>query len=898
MPSPHLTRRTMLSTAAAAAAAGTTTTALSPPAGANETAPSALPLGTVRLRPGRFHDNQARTLAYLRDIDVDRLLYSFRANHGLPTEGAEPCGGWEAPDFEFRSHSQGHFLTAWSHAWAVLGDTACRDKAERMVAGLAACQAADADFNDGYLSGFPESDFDTVETGRRQGVPYYCVHKTLQGLLDVWRLIGSAQARDVLFALAGWVDWRTGRLSREQMQTALGIEFGGMNDVLTELHFRTGDDRWLTTARRFDHDAVFEPLREGRDELAGLHANTQIPKIVGAAKEHRATGDASYRDIAENFWRLTTGAHTYVIGGNSRGEFFQTQHMIAGNLADDSCEACNTYNMLKLAREMWSQNPDRAELFDYCEGALYNHLLGQQHPGSEHGHVCYFTSLRAGGRRGERGPAVGGGSYSTDYGTFWCCQATALETNTGLADAVYAADGTVLTVNLYIPSEIDWAEQGVRVVQETAFPVSDTTVLTVEGSGRWTMRLRVPGWCDDAAIAVNGQPQNVGGAPGSYASLTREWSPGDTVEVRLPMRLSMRAANDDANTSAVLYGPVVLCGDYGDTEISEAPTLDPATIARVDDRSLAFTAEASGATVRLIPFYDAHDLNYVVYWDASGRDGGSEPRYRLRNEASGLVLGVQDMSTADGAPVLQWDDSHTPDHWWHAEPSEDALKLRNFHSRKVLGIQDASSADGARALQWSDTGTPDHLWSIVDDGAGSHRIVNGNSDKPLGLLDGSTARGAVAVQDADDGSPDNSWRLVPDGTLLLRNVHSGLFLSVDGASLGNGALAVQAENDGAQAHLWTAVPDGDDLKIRNVHSGKVLGVENESTEAGAAVLQWEDNGTDDHLWSLLHSGDGTYRLRCRNGGKVLSVDDSSTDAGTPLVTWNDDGNESTLWRLA
>src|SRR4051812_2845202 len=138
-------------------------------------AATAFPLGQVQLAAGRWQDNMNRTLAYLRFIDVDRLLYNHRKNHGLSTQGAEQCYGWEAPDFEFRTHSQGHFLSAWAQAYVVTGEAVFKTRADYMVAELAKCQAAPTAFHTGYLSGFPESDFDTVETGQRKGVPYYCI---------------------------------------------------------------------------------------------------------------------------------------------------------------------------------------------------------------------------------------------------------------------------------------------------------------------------------------------------------------------------------------------------------------------------------------------------------------------------------------------------------------------------------------------------------------------------------------------------------------------------------------------------------------------------------------------------------------------------------------------------
>ncbi|MGW3466340.1 beta-L-arabinofuranosidase domain-containing protein, partial [Streptomyces olivaceoviridis] len=320
--------------------------------------------GQVRLTASRWLDNQDRTAAYLRFVDVDRLLYNFRANHRLSTGGASATGGWDAPTFPFRTHVQGHFLTAWAQLYAVTGDTVARDKALYMVAELAKCQANNraAGFGAGYLSGYPESDFTALEAGtlRNGNVPYYTVHKTMSGLLDVWRHLGSIQARDVLLALAGWVDARTGRLTTAQMQAVLGTEFGGMNAVLADLYQQTGDARWLTVAQRFDHAAVFDPLAANQDALAGLHANTQVPKWIGAVRAYKATGVTRYRDIATNAWNHCVGSHTYAIGGNSQAEHFRAPNAIAAYLADDTCESCNTVNMLTLTRELFTLTPDGA----------------------------------------------------------------------------------------------------------------------------------------------------------------------------------------------------------------------------------------------------------------------------------------------------------------------------------------------------------------------------------------------------------------------------------------------------------------------------------------------------------------------------------------------------------
>ncbi|KAK6218761.1 T-complex protein 1 subunit eta [Pestalotiopsis sp. IQ-011] len=577
-------------------------------------------ISQVTLNDGRLHENQDRTLSYLKFVDPERMLYVFRNNHGLSTNGASANGGWDAPDFAFRSHVQGHLLSAWSQCYSTLNDTECQDRAVSFVAELLKCQEnnAAAGFNTGYLSGFPESDFDALEAGTLSNgnVPYYVIHKIMQGLLDTWRNIGDSTSETVLLALASWVDNRTSKLSTTQMQAVLQTEFGGMNDVLADLYRQTGDTNWITVAQRFDHAAVFDPLAADEDQFDGLHANTQVPKWIGATREFKATGTTRYYDIARNAWDFTVNQHTYAIGGNSQAEHFHAPNEIAEWLTDDTCEHCNSVNMLKLTRELWTLSPD-ADYFDFYERSLINHVLGAQNQYDSHGPVTYFTPLIAGGHRGV-GPAWGGGTWSTDYDSFWCCQGTGLEVNTKLMDSIYGYDSSSLYINLFTPSTLDWSQKGVTVAQDTTFPVSDTTTITIGGEGTFDVKIRIPSWTSGATITVDGAEQSISADPGSYATVSGSWTSGSQIVVQLPMSLRLVEANDDASLAAVAYGPVILSGNYGSQSVASAPTLALDSVSRTSASGLDFTATADGASVSLGPFYDAQGFNYVVYWNYSG----------------------------------------------------------------------------------------------------------------------------------------------------------------------------------------------------------------------------------------------------------------------------------------
>ncbi len=560
------------------------------------------PLSAVTLLTGPFQANMTRTQAYLTFVDPDRLLHTFRLNYGI-ADTATACSGWEAPTVELRGHSTGHLMSALAQSYANTGDTAFKTKGDYLVSSLAACQAraTAAGFNTGYLSAYPESFFDRLEARTSVWAPYYTQHKIMAGLLDQYLLAGNAQALTVLTNQAAWVKWRMGRLTYTQQQAVLDTEFGGMNEVLTNLYQVTGNADHLTAAQYFDHARMFDPLAADQDQLSGFHANTQIPKMLGAIREYHATGTTRYRDIAANFWDIVTAHHTYVIGGNSNGEYFQTPDSIAGQLSDTTCEVCNSYNMLKLTRQLFFTNPARTDYVDYYERTLWNQMLGEQDPNSAHGFVTYYTPLRAGGIK----------TYSNDYDDFTCDHGTGMETHTKFADSIYYFSGSTLYVNLFIASTLNWSAQGVTVRQDTTFPETASTKLTITGSGTFTIKIRVPGWASGAALTVNGTA--VAATPGGYATITRTWASGDVVNLTLPMSLAFPATPDSPTTKAVTIGPIVLSGAYGTTNLSALPALTPSSVTATST-PLQYTATASTGTVTLLPFYKMHHQRYTVYW--------------------------------------------------------------------------------------------------------------------------------------------------------------------------------------------------------------------------------------------------------------------------------------------
>ena len=579
---------------------------------------AAFPLSAVRLLDSPMRANQARNTNYLMFVDPDRLLHTFRLNYGLPSS-ARPCGGWEAPRSLVRGHCTGHLMSGLALTYANTGNQAAADKGAYLVEQLARCQARDrrAGFHDGYLSAFPETFFDRLEAGLPVWSPYYMIHKIMAGLIDQHELAGNTRALEVAARLGDWVGWRTGRLSYGHMQRILDTEHGGIAESLTNLYRLTWDESYLRTAKRFYHARVFDPLARGQDDLYGLHANTNIPKMTACLRIWEETGDRRYHDIAANFWRIVTDHHAYVIGGTSNWEHWHAPDVIAGQLSNRTCENCCSYNMLKLTRLLHFHQPHRVDLLDYYERTLFNQMLGEQDPRSAHGFNIYYTGLSPAAFK-RQPPFLGTNPdvYSTNYHNFSCDDATGMETQAKFADTVYSRDTRGLFVNLFVPSEVSWAATGVTIRQSTGFPDEPATHLrVVSGSARMAVRIRLPGWLAGPARAwVNGEPLPGPHTPGTWLVIERQWRPGDRVDVSLPMTLALNRTPDEPAVQAVTYGPVVLSGGYGGVESMFMPGLNPGSVTRVPGRRLRFQATANGRPVTLIPIARMQHQHYNVYW--------------------------------------------------------------------------------------------------------------------------------------------------------------------------------------------------------------------------------------------------------------------------------------------
>lgn len=636
-------------------------------------------LQDVQLLDGPFRDAMLRDKAYLLSMDPNRLLYNFRVNYGMSTSNAVPYGGWEAPGVQVRGHIMGHYLSACSLMYASTGDPQLKARIDYLVSELAKCQALAPGngFNAGYLSAFPESYIDLVINNQSVWAPWYTIHKIMAGLLDAYQVAGNAQALVVLTNEANWVKARLDPLSTAQIQTMLGNEFGGMGEVLANLYAATGNTNYLAAAGDFDQNAVFAPLAAQEDQLDPLHVNTQIPKIIAAAREYELTGTPSYDTIATFFWDRVTQYRSFVIGVPGDYEFFFPTNTFPDHISPADAETCNAYNLLKLTRHLFALDPE-ARYMDYYERCLYNDVLASQEP--EHGMMTYFMSLEPGHFK----------TYSTPYDSFWCCVGTGMENHSKYGDTIYFHGTNSLYVNLFIASQLSWPEKGLLLRQNTTYPQSDTSLLTFTCTNPLplTVNLRFPGWAQHGLfLALNGSPLTVTNQPGSYVSMTRTWQTGDQLQVVIPFSLRTEPLPDGTapDTVALFDGPVLLAGalgtynmpasDYalGQGDLLNTPNpLVPAMVCDtngfvantipVAGQPLTFQTENIGEPydVKLIPFYQLHHQRYSVYWNLLTTNAWQQ-QISTRSTADALDTDVVSPgdSASDAAHNVQNSDSHT-----------------------------------------------------------------------------------------------------------------------------------------------------------------------------------------------------------------------------------------------
>lgn len=589
------------------------------------------PLEQVRLLDGPFLDAARTNQQYLNSLPEDRLVHNFRVNAGLPSS-AEPLGGWEDPKCELRGHFTGHFLSATALTYASTGDEAIKAKGDGIVADLAQCQQK---FGNGYISAFPESFFDRLREGNGVWAPFYTLHKIMAGSLDMYTYCHNQQALALAEGMARWIGhWTTG-ISDAHMQRILQTEYGGMNESLFNLSAITGNGGYFFMGGRFEKPAFFDSLAAHRDELKGLHVNTHIPEVIGAARRYELTAEPYYHEVAKYFWDEVVEERSYATGGTSNGErWLSDPGDLSKQLSVSSEECCCGYNMLKLSRHLhqWTADP---RYMDYYERTLFNSRLGTQHP--DNGFKMYYLPLETGYWK----------FFNSRFNSFWCCTGTGAEEFSKFGDSIYFHNDREAFVNLFIASEVRWPEKGLTIRQDTRFPDEEGTALILKASAPVAagINIRIPAWAvDGGSVSLNGKELSAFSSPGSYLKIDRTWADGDRLDVKLPMRLHTEALPGDPTQQAVLCGPLVLAGRLGQDGLTEqmqydvnhgetqlAPNGAPRGTMKADIKSLTdvrtaawvepvpnqpltYRTVGTPSPTTLIPLHRIFGERYGVYW--------------------------------------------------------------------------------------------------------------------------------------------------------------------------------------------------------------------------------------------------------------------------------------------
>ena len=675
-------------------------------------------LQDVKLLSSPFLQAQQTDLHYILALDPDRLSAPFLREAGL-TPKAPSYTNWENTGLD--GHIGGHYLSALSMMYAATGDTAIYHRLNYMLNELHRAQQA---VGTGFIGGTPGSLqlWKEIKAGdiRAGGfslngkwVPLYNIHKTYAGLRDAYLYAHSDLARQMLIDLTDWMIDITSGLSDSQMQDMLRSEHGGLNETFADVAEITGDKKYLELARRFSHKVILDPLIKDEDRLNGMHANTQIPKVIGYKRVAEVSKDdkdwnhaAEWDHAARFFWNTVVNHRSVCIGGNSVREHFHPSDNFTSMLNDvQGPETCNTYNMLRLTKMLYqnsgdvdnSNKPDPGYV-DYYERALYNHILSSQEP--DKGGFVYFTPMRPGHYR----------VYSQPETSMWCCVGSGLENHTKYGEFIYAHRQDTLYVNLFIPSQLNWKEQGVTLTQETLFPDDGKVTLRIDKASKkkLTLMIRIPGWAGsskDYAITINGQKKKYAIRPGvsTYLPIHRKWKKGDVITFNLPMEVSLEQIPDKKDYYAFLYGPIVLAastgtehldGIYADDSrgghiahgkqipLQEVPMVigTPVSIRtslhNLNGNKLAFSYDGNiypaqmGKPLELVPFFRLHNSRYAFYFRQTSEEQfkaiqeematAERKATELANQTVDLIFPGEQQPESDHG--IQYEESETGTH--------------------------------------------------------------------------------------------------------------------------------------------------------------------------------------------------------------------------------------------
>ncbi|WP_223860936.1 glycoside hydrolase family 127 protein [Spirosoma validum] len=700
-------------------------------------------LQEVKLTGGPFKNAQDVDLKYILALKPDKLLAPYLIDAGLPVK-APRYGNWESSGLD--GHIGGHYLSALAMMYASTGNAELKKRLDYMVDQLAHCQAKNGN---GYVGGIPQGKvfWERIHKGDIDGssfglnntwVPLYNIHKLFAGLRDAYEYAGNKQAKQVLVGLGDWFTELIKPLSDEQIQQVLRTEHGGINETFADLYILTKDKKYLETAQRISHRAILNPLIDKQDKLTGLHANTQIPKVIGFEKIATLTGKTDWSEAAMYFWQNVSQTRSVAFGGNSVREHFNPATDFSQVLqSNQGPETCNSFNMLRLSKALFLDKNDVSYL-DFYERSLYNHILSSQHP--EKGGFVYFTPIRPNHYR----------LYSQPETSMWCCVGSGLENHTKYGELIYSHSANDLFVNLFIPSTVNWTAKQIKLTQRTEFPYQNESELVVETPKpqKFSVHIRYPKWAENLHVLVNGKVQPVDGKPASYVAINRTWKQGDKVTVRFKTSTHLEYLPDGSNWAAFVNGPIVLAaktstddlkGLFADDSrmghetkgklypITNAYALvgDPATyLSQIKPiNKLRFSLDS----LTLQPFYEVHDARYQMYFQTFSKEAFNEQKARLKQqEAEALAL---DASTVD--KVNCGEQQPEVDHDYKGEKSDSGYDDERFWRRTrsfiAYQLQNKNRAGKYIDIRALDTIKPEQVSFVINDKPAEVLSANGKT---------------------------------------------------------------------------------------------------------------------------------------------------------------------------
>jgi len=651
-------------------------------------------LQDVELLESPFLHAQELNKKYLLELNADRLLAPFHREAGLPQK-AESYTNWENTGLD--GHIGGHYVSALSLMYASTGDKTIKDRLDYMINEWKRCQDANGN---GYIGGVPggaeiwkEIKAGNIRAGsfdlNGKWVPLYNIHKTYAGLRDAYLYAGNEQAKEILIKMADWAIQLVSQLTEDQIQDMLRSEHGGLNETFADVAAITGNPKYLKLAHQFSHQLILNPLLAHKDELTGMHANTQIPKVLGYKRIADIEGNSKWSEAARFFWETVVENRSVCIGGNSSGEHFHPADDFSRMIKSiEGPETCNTYNMLRLSKMLYQTSLDQ-KYMEYYERALYNHILSSQHP--EKGGFVYFTQMRPEHYR----------VYSQPHTSFWCCVGSGIENHSKYGEMIYAHTDNELYVNLFIPSRLTWKEKEVEVIQTNTFPDEPSTTLTIDPkkATSFTLQVRYPEWVNnnEISITINGRAFPVSAEPGNYIPITRKWEKGDKVTVQMPMSIKTEQLPDKSNYYAFMYGPVVLAAKSGTEDLQglfaddsrgghiahgkQIPMKDvpilvgeqeelTSYVTPVNEKPLTFSLTnlfslKQDKEMELIPFFRLHDARYILYWPQATKNEVIRLQQQMDNEEKEKI--ALDAITID--KVICGEQQPESDHFIQSEQS-------------------------------------------------------------------------------------------------------------------------------------------------------------------------------------------------------------------------------------